>query len=184
MDIRTFALSAAAALATSWAAHDALGLERVARAVSPPDISAVRSVAEIRDGAHAELTYRTLFAGPGAKKSIPGSDYALQTTSSEGAPRIAARSGAGPVAVVVRLRQPETVDAGRGALVHNPARFALITLQGTKVSVFAYFDDLPEDRVLASYVSDAVAGKLRALARFDPKFTPGKGVGSERFILK
>ena len=90
---------------------------------------------------------------------------------------------AGATATLLGSSDPLVPRRALGPSAGDPA-YALATVAGTRVKVWAVYATLPSDYDLSRRMIAAFAGIGASLATFDPTFTPGPGQGGDQYLLK
>lgn len=113
--------------------------------------------------------------------TVARASVALQSSADAAAPRRAF----GPNGGVAFLAKLPVMKAALGSSdPKSDPVYVLATVTGTKIKVWAVYTDVPADDVLSRRMIAAFAGIGAPLMTFDPTFTPGPGVGGERYALK
>lgn len=118
--------------------------------------------------------------------SVSGSTFVITGSDTDALPRVAVRTtGAGALAVLAPVPVLKTADGPRPLEPVSPSTvYVVATVSGTQVGVWAVFDGVPDDRLLAQVMQGALSGTGRPLLRFDPLYKPAANLtGVARYVL-
>ena len=169
-----------------------LGAVSAASALNGPDYELaptsemmVQSIASLVSGGHDETNYRAR-SGSVLKRFAAGAgSYTLfDTGASQGVVRLAVKSQPGPIVILVHIPAPPPATVA-GLPAPTKPYYALATLIKTRLTVYAFYDHVPDSGYLTAEIADTVSGGKRPLAIFDPKFVASTtSSGPDRYILK
>ena len=150
--------------------------------VPPTSRAMLSAIALLRDSRFSEANLRGA-GGLASRLAFPvaGATATLLGSSDPLVPRRALGPSAG-VAFLVKL-PTSALGIGASDPAQDPA-YALATVAGTRVKVWAVYATLPSDYDLSRRMIAAFAGIGASLATFDPTFTPGPGQGGDQYLLK
>ncbi len=118
-----------------------------------------------------------------ANFAVAGQPFALHSGPGAGVSRLASSTSAPGVAMLVPL--PEVSAGMSSGDPARDARYALVTVNDTRVRLWAFYSQTPSDGALSRRMVAALALLGPPLAMIDPAFSPPvNAVGLDRYMLK